>query len=502
MKTAISILLAFALASLAGADNPAESPQLLKPETTLHVAALYLNDILIHALDSLELVAATPEAKKGDWNGIKAYLERLEPSLPGVYFFVLPDGNYYTVTKDFTNLNLSDRAYFKSLFSGTPVKGFPMYSRSSGKKTTLMAAPIIMTDGKVFGALGISIFLDGLDARMNQALALPPNYTWYVLNPEGDTLLHKASDFIFMNALKQAGKSLKIAASEAMKSDHGTMQYELGTTRYAYYQKLPDIDWWMFLTEIKEGETPVPPQLKLSLEHFAPDLQRTLDQIDESLAKSIDATGADIGSESEIRQLLGAVLDDNLSVFEAAYVDAKGSLRYIEPGDYKNFENTDINDQEHVIAMLKEPSPQFTGGFQAVEGFQAVVIARPLYDSEKRFAGSVNVVIRPELLIDGLLEKTTIPDGYELWIMQLDGMIIYDEDKGEIGKMLFEDPIYADYGNLLELGRKIISSPSGEGSYIYLSPQTGEKVIKNAIWQTVKLHGREWRAVLAYRPYE
>jgi len=501
MKTAISTLLAFALASLAWTDEPAASPQLLEPETTLHVAALYLNDILINALDSLGIVAATTEAKQGDWNGIKAYLEKLEPGLPGVYFFVLPDGNYYTVTKNFTNLNLSDRAYFKSLLSGTPVKGFPMYSRSSGKKTTLVAVPI-MTDGEVTGALGISIFLDGLDARMNEALVLPPNYTWYVLNPEGDTILHKASDFIFMNALKQAGESLKDAASKAMKHDRGTMQYDFGGTRHAYYQKLPDMDWWMFLTEVEEAEAPVPPQLELSLEQFVPDLQRNLGQIDESMTKSIDEAGSDIGSESKIRQLLNKILDENLSVFEAAYVDPKGCLRYIEPGDYKNFENTDINDQAHVIAMLQEPSPQLTSGFPAVEGFQAVVIAHPLYDSKKHFAGSVNAVIRPELLIDALLQKTTIPDDYELWIMQTDGMIIYDQDKGEIGKMLFTDPLYADYGNLLELGKKIVSSPSGEGSYIYLSPQSGEKVIKNAIWQTVKLRGREWRVVLAYRPYE
>lgn len=501
MKTAISTLLAFALASLAWADSPTESPQSLEPETTLHVAALYLDDILINALDSLEIIATTPEAKKGDWNGIKPYLAKLEPRLPGVYFFVLPNGNYYTVTKDFTNLNLSDRAYFKSLFSGTPVKGFPMYSRSSGKKTTLVAAPI-MTDGKVTGALGISIFLDDLNVKLDGALPLPPNYAWYVLNPEGNTMLHKDSDFIFMNALSQGSESLKEAAAEAMKNDHGTMQYELGTTRHAYYQKLPDMDWWMFLTETEEGETPVPPQLKLSLEQFVPDLQRNLDQIDESLAKSIAAAGTDIENERGIRRLLDTVLDDNLSVFEAAYVDTNGYLRYIEPGDYKNFENTDINDQAHVIAMQKQPTPQLTSGFPAVEGFQAVVIARPLFDGGKRFAGSVNVVIRPELLIDALLKKTTIPDDYELWIMQTDGMIIYDEDKGEIGKMLFDDPIYADYGNLLELGKEIVASPSGEGSYIYLAPQSGEKVIKNAIWKTVKLNGREWRVVLAYRPYE
>lgn len=131
-----------------------------------------------------------------------------------------------------------------------------------------------------------------------------------------------------------------------------------------------------------------------------------------------------------------------------------------------------------------------------------MVISRPLYDSNKAFSGSVNLVIRPELLVDSLLKKTTIPEDYELWIMQPDGMIIYDQDKGEIGRMLFSDPIYADYVNLLKLSKKIVAAPSGEGSYIYLSPDSNEKTIKNAIWQSVRLHNREWRVVLAYRPYK
>jgi len=86
--------------------------------------------------------------------------------------------------------------------------------------------------------------------------------------------------------------------------------------------------------------------------------------------------------------------------------------------------------------------------------------------------------------------------------MQPDGMIIYDDDKGEIGRMLFSDPIYADYGNLLKLSEKIVAAPAGEGSYIYLAPESNEKAIKNAIWQSVRLHNSEWRVVLAYRPYE
>jgi len=86
--------------------------------------------------------------------------------------------------------------------------------------------------------------------------------------------------------------------------------------------------------------------------------------------------------------------------------------------------------------------------------------------------------------------------------MQPDGMIIYDQDKAEIGKMLFSDPIYAGYGNLLNLGKRIAASPAGEGSYVFLAPALKDKVIKNAVWQTIRLHDREWRVVLAYRPYE
>jgi hypothetical protein len=152
--------------------------------------------------------------------------------------------------------------------------------------------------------------------------------------------------------------------------------------------------------------------------------------------------------------------------------------------------------------MIENHLPLFSSGFTAVEHFLAVVISHPLYDGKKKFVGSVNLLIRPELLIDPMLKKTHVPEDYELWIMQPDGMIVYDQDKAEIGKMLLSDPIYASYGNLVELGKKIAAAPNGQGRYIYLAPESNEKAIKNAIWQTVRLHNREWRVVLAYRPYE
>ena len=501
MKTIISALLTFILVSSVWAETPREPEQTAGLKTTLNVATHYLDTVVVNALASLELVASTPEVKSGDWNGIKPYLKQLEPELPGVYFFVLPNGNYYTVAQDYTNLNLSDRAYFKPLFAGNPVKGFPVYSRSTGKKSILVAVPIVV-DNKVIGALGTSIFLDELHAKLNRDFALPQNYTWYVLNSEGNTLLHKDSNFIFMNPLMQGSKSLREAVSKALKSESGTMQYKLGRIRHTHYRKLPNIDWWMFLAKIEGAKTETPPQLKLSLERFVPDLQHSLDQIDGSLVKWIEKSKLNVEKENEVRELLSAILDENLNIIEASFVDSNGFLRHIEPRDYKNFENVDISSQEHMIAMRKNPMPIFSSGFTAVEGFLAMVVAHPLYDDKKNFVGSINLLIRPELMIDSLLKKNTIPDDYELWMMQSDGMIIYDQDKEELGKMLFSDPIYAGYESLLKLGKKIAAAPAGKGSYIFFAPEHKEKVIKNAVWQTVRLHNREWRVVLAYRPYE
>lgn len=501
MKSVISALFIFIIASSVWAIEPVQSLQTAGPKTTLNAAANYLDTVFMNAQASLELIASTPEAKSGDWNGIKQYLKQLKQNLPGVYFYLLPDGNYYSVSLDYTNLNLSDRAYFKSLFAGNTVSGFPIYSRSSGKKSALMAVPVVV-GGKVTGALGASVFLDDLHEKLNREFALPEQYTWFVLNSEGKMMLDNDSDFIFMNAFTQGSVSLREAVSKALKSESGSVQYKLESVRSGDYLKLPHMQWWMFLAKVEGAKAVTPPLLKLSLERFVPDLQDRLDRIDASLAAAIEKSKVDVGKESEIRKLLNTLLDDNPDAVEASFVDAKGVMRLVEPREYKNFENTDISSQEHVKAMMNKPEPMLSGGFTAVEHFTAVVISRPLYDSKKAFAGSVSLLIRPELLVDSLLKKTAIPDDYELWIMQPDGMLIYDQDKGEIGRMLFSDPIYAGYENLLKLSRKIASAPAGEGSYIYLAPESDENAVKEAIWKTIRLHGREWRVVLAYRPYE
>jgi len=485
-----------------GQENAAQNESAVTnaPEASLDAHSRYLDDLFADTLTELEQVAASPAAQSGDWPGIKQQLEKLEQSRPGTYFHLLPDGNYYSLALDYTNLNLSDRGYFQSLFAGNPVKGFPIHSRSSGKKSALVAAPV-MVDGKVTGAIGASVYLDELHSALNRTFALPPDYTWFVIDAEGNTMLDRDSDFIFMNALSQGGPSLQEGVSQALETESGDLQYELGGVRQAWYQKLPNMNWWMFMAKV-EPDAQITLQLTLSLERFVPELQAALDRIDVSMAGKIKPHVFNLQNEDEIRALLASILEENANLVNVAFIDRRGFLRQIEPTDYRNFENANIRSQPQVAAMLREPRPLFSKAFDSVEGFLAVDIAHPVHDANQEFAGSVSALIRPALLIEPLLKKTSIPEDYELWVMQPDGMIIYDRDEDEIGRMLFSDALYADYESLLKLGKKIVASPSGEGSYLFVAQGAADKVIKKAIWQTVRLHGNEWRVVLTYKPYE
>ncbi|HQT26521.1 MAG TPA: cache domain-containing protein, partial [Burkholderiales bacterium] len=425
MKKLLFLLLAILMSGAALAAPPDKD---LEPALA-NAAASYLDSLSMDVLAMLRIAADTPQAKKRDWVGIRPYLEEVERRAPGVYFYVLPDGNYYTLERNFTNLSLRNRGYFKSLFEGVPVKGYEVYSRSTGKKSAVMAAPVTV-DGKVTGALGASIFLDELHARLNAQFALPKNYTWFVVNGKGLVILDSEEDFMFMNALTEGGDSLKEAILESLKGTSGTIRYDIGgNVRDAVYRKLPSMNWWMIVARKAEPGTRLP----ITLKTFVPKLQGSLDEIDERTRKLLSGTKADWDDMAETRKVLEAALKESRLIFEAVYVDEKGRMRCIEPADYVNFEGSDISSQAHVVSMMKHREPVFSSGFPAVEGFPAVVIAYPVYDRRNEFKGSLNILIRPELMLRSLLKEVKIPADYELLVMQTDGMIIYDEDRKEIG---------------------------------------------------------------------
>jgi len=114
--------------------------------------------------------------------------------------------------------------------------------------------------------------------------------------------------------------------------------------------------------------------------------------------------------------------------------------------------------------------------------------------------GSVSATLRPDLLLATLVDPAIEGLPLSAWVMQEDGRIVYDPDEAEIGRLLFEDSLYKPFPGLLELGRRMVSEPSGEGAYEFPATGKDQPVRKQAYWSRLDLHGTRWSLIVTVVP--
>ena len=234
----------------------------------------------------------------------------------------------------------------------------------------------------------------------------------------------------------------------------------------------------------------------ISLATFSSELQQRLNDLDQRTRALIKDSKLNWKKEYDVRGLLNKLLDEHITIVDAAFIDAEGRIRYVEPSEYRNSEGRDISGQSHVQILRKDKRPVFSDGFLSVEGQPAISIAYPVFEG-KKLIGSVSLLINPVIMIDGILKDINVPSNHELCIMQRDGYIIYDLDEREIGKNLFHDSMFREYESLLKLGESMAAKASGSGEYVFQSAGHLDKVLKRSSWTTVKLHNQEWRVLMA-----
>lgn len=174
---------------------------------------------------TLEVVASTWAAKSGKWNEARSLLEEYERSEKGiVLWYMLPDGTYYTVDKGRMGMKLSDRDYFPDLASGRKVIGALVVSKSTGRRSAVIAVPVERA-GKTVGAVGASVFLDTLAERIGEMLSLDKGASFFALVPDGRTALHSKTDRHFLDPRELGSETLKKAAEEMLARDSGEVSY-------------------------------------------------------------------------------------------------------------------------------------------------------------------------------------------------------------------------------------------------------------------------------------
>jgi hypothetical protein len=203
----------------------------------------------------LAVLSMTEEVKSADWEKMRGIMQAYQDSgLPGIVWFVLPDGNYYTLDKGLIGEKLSERKYFPGLMSGQHMIGDLVFSRSTGKKSVIVTIPVIRGD-EVLGGLGASIFLDDLSQRVDDAMLLSEDHVFFALAPDGTTALNRNTQLNFEDPRKQGIESLKLAADKMLSTTSGEVTYDFdGTSRYAVYQTSA-LTGWKFAIGIRTGNS-------------------------------------------------------------------------------------------------------------------------------------------------------------------------------------------------------------------------------------------------------
>jgi len=210
-------------------------------------------------------------------------------------------------------------------------------------------------------------------------------------------------------------------------------------------------------------------------------------------AKELSTVGI---SGTEARQILKNLYNGKTDVVEYATTSPDGILTTIEPGSLKEFEGSNINEQAHVARMLQTKKPVVSEVFHSVEGVNTIDFAYPIFSPDNQFIGSLNVLIKYEDIFSPIILPVVHSRPFDVWIIQKDGLTLYDPDKEEIGKNVFNDPLYEAFPSYVALCRRIAEEPTGFGSYNFLNKGLEKSVNKDAAWATIGMHGVEWRMVV------
>ena len=222
-------------------------------------------------------------------------------------------------------------------------------------------------------------------------------------------------------------------------------------------------------------------------------IDSTLSEIDIDLkAAAKELSSVDLKGEAA-RKILNGLRKFRPYVIDCSIVDANGIKITVEPAEYKQYEGADRSDLPSVISLLKTKKPGMSDVYHSAEGIHAISIGYPILTDKGELLGAVRILIRYEVFLKSLVEDKPC----KIWIMQKNGLIVYDTDPEEIGKNIFSDSMFKPFDDLVAFSKTVAMSNDGAGSYSFYADGQLDKTLvqKIAAWDTSGLYGTEWRVI-------
>lgn len=217
------------------------------------------------------------------------------------------------------------------------------------------------------------------------------------------------------------------------------------------------------------------------------------------LTAGIEQAAATLGASAAL-SATGPLLDGLLQRYPRAEsfatTRAPGRIVAVAPAKYRQAVGADTSQLEHNRQVLARGVPILSRVYQAPEGFAAVTLVVPVKQGNA-IPGFVSVRIKAAEFLGGLLASGAQTATRLVWVVQDDGLILYDTDRSQIGLNLFREERFAQIPELRQLSLQISQQDAGVG--YYQSPAAGQAVPSRRIasWVTLRpAENRGWKVVV------
>ena len=228
-------------------------------------------------------------------------------------------------------------------------------------------------------------------------------------------------------------------------------------------------------------------------------LERTRASIDSLLLAIWDKAAVSAGvaieqdlDEFKIRAELKSILSAFPQLFETAFLDSSGILKYIEPEELRSSEGVDISNQSHIVKLFETKSRGLSNLFRLVEGTHGVVMLSPVIRNDKCI-GSINTVFKPLELVNSLAHNIEEQGIDDFFIIDESGTTIFDTDEMQIGLNVFKDSLFLPFPELQAAALKVTKLESGKTEYSFLDREKSKTIKKDLWWRTSDYYGTKWK---------
>ncbi|WP_347989755.1 serine/threonine protein kinase [Methylomonas sp. AM2-LC] len=218
----------------------------------------------------------------------------------------------------------------------------------------------------------------------------------------------------------------------------------------------------------------------------------TLQQGQTQLAASLH----NVNPGPKLTKALAVLLEQSAGVESIAASQAPGRIMAVVPDKYRHAIGADTSQLEHNILTLQTGQPVLSRVYMAPEGFAAVTLVVPVKQGQQ-VTGFIAARIQAAEFLGGLLAEDQHTAQRDIWVVQDDGLILYDNNPDEIGRNLFREDRYLQIPELRQLSQQIAKQEAGVGYYENQSAAEAETSHRIASWETLRpTENRAWKVVV------